>query len=97
MERQRGELLCRKEYEPYAKQIFGNTPEMIWSFSQKIKLRFPLAKIFSNDRKRLCFCAMENTFYTSPRVCSTKPGDLIDENKWEDVIAHELFHHWLEI
>jgi hypothetical protein len=23
-----------------------------------------------------------------------KPGQLIDENKWEDTIAHELFHHW---
>ena len=23
-----------------------------------------------------------------------KPGQLIDENQWEDTIAHELFHHW---
>ena len=21
-------------------------------------------------------------------------GDLVDENIWESVIAHELFHHW---
>ena len=36
--------------------------------------------------------AMENTtFYTSPRVCSTKTRDLIDENKWE-VITTNYFH-----
>ena len=38
---------------------------------------------------------MENTTATlHQESAQQKPGDLIDENRWEDTIAHELFHHW---
>ena len=39
--------------------------------------------------------AMENTTAViHEESAQQKAGDLADENKWEDVIAHELFHHW---
>ena len=39
--------------------------------------------------------AMENTTaVVHGEGAYQSEGDLIDENKWETIIAHELFHHW---
>ncbi|MCG2793691.1 MAG: M1 family peptidase [Weeksellaceae bacterium] len=84
-----------KEYEPYAKQIFGNTPEMMEFYSKKLNYDFPWAKYAQITGRDFVSGAMENTTATlHQESAQQKPGDLIDENKWEDVIAHELFHHW---
>lgn len=84
-----------KEYEPYAKQIFGNTPEMIEFFSKKLKYDYPWSKYSQITARDYVSGAMENTTSTlHSDDAQQKPGDLIDENKWEDVISHELFHHW---
>ncbi|WP_419870246.1 M1 family aminopeptidase [Chryseobacterium sp. CT-SW4] len=84
-----------KEYEPYAKQIYGNTPEMIDFFSKKLGYDYPWAKYAQISGRDYVSGAMENTTATlHGSSVLQKPGQLIDENKWEDVIAHELFHHW---
>ncbi len=84
-----------KEYEPYAKQIFGNTPEMLDFFSKKLNYEYPWAKYAQIVARDYVSGAMENTTATlHGESAQQKPGDLIDENKWEDVIAHEVFHHW---
>lgn len=84
-----------KEYEPYAKQIFGNTPEMMEFFSKRLNYDFPWQKYSQMTARDYVSGAMENTTSTlHQESAQQKPGDLIDENKWEDVIAHELFHHW---
>nr|WP_315029448.1 M1 family metallopeptidase [uncultured Chryseobacterium sp.] len=84
-----------KEYEPYAKQIYGNTPEMIDFFSKKMNYDFPWAKYAQISGRDYVSGAMENTTATlHGSDILQKPGQLIDENKWEDTIAHELFHHW---
>ncbi len=84
-----------KEYEPYAKQIFGNTPEMMDFFSKKLNYDYPWSKYAQIVGRDYVSGAMENTTATlHGESAQQKPGDLIDENKWEDVIAHELFHHW---
>ncbi|PWN70550.1 peptidase M1 [Chryseobacterium phosphatilyticum] len=84
-----------KEYEPYAKQIYGNTPEMIDFFSKKMNYDFPWAKYAQISGREYVSGAMENTTATlHGSDILQKPGQLIDENKWEDTIAHELFHHW---
>ncbi|TXF74870.1 M1 family metallopeptidase [Chryseobacterium sp.] len=84
-----------KEYEPYAKQIFGNTPEMMEFFSKKLNYDYPWAKYAQITARDYVSGAMENTTATlHQQSAQQKPGDLIDENKWEDVISHELFHHW---
>lgn len=84
-----------KEYEPYAKQIFGNTPEMIEFFSKKLNYDFPWQKYSQIVGRDYVSGAMENTTSTlHGEMAYQKTGDLVDENKWEDVIAHELFHQW---
>jgi aminopeptidase N len=84
-----------KAYEPYAKQIYGNTPEMIDFFSKKMGYDYPWPKYAQISGRDYVSGAMENTTATlHGSDILQKPGQLIDENKWEDTIAHELFHHW---
>lgn len=84
-----------KEYEPYAKQIFGKTPEMIEFYSKRLGYDYPWAKYAQITGRDFVSGAMENTTATlHQESAQQKPGDLIDENKWENTIAHELFHHW---
>ncbi|SIQ75157.1 aminopeptidase N [Chryseobacterium sp. RU37D] len=84
-----------KEYEPYAKQIYGNTPEMIEFFSKKMGYDYPWAKYAQISGRDYVSGAMENTTATlHGSDILQKPGQLIDENTSEDTIAHELFHHW---
>jgi aminopeptidase N len=84
-----------KEYEPYAKQIFGNTPEMIEFFSKRLNYDYPWSKYSQIVGRDFVSGAMENTTAVlHQESAQQKPGDLIDENGWEETIAHELFHHW---
>ncbi|MDR3272156.1 MAG: M1 family peptidase [Flavobacteriaceae bacterium] len=85
-----------KEYEPYAKAIFGDTPEMIQFYSDILKYPYPWQKYSQMVAHDFVSGAMENTTATlhSEDNVQQKPGQLIDENQWEAIIAHELFHHW---
>ncbi|QOW11781.1 M1 family peptidase [Kaistella flava (ex Peng et al. 2021)] len=84
-----------KEYEPYAKQIFGNTPEMMEFFSKRLNYDYPWSKFAQITGSDYVSGAMENTTAVlHQESAQQKPGDLIDENRWEETIAHELFHHW---
>lgn len=89
------DYFVEKEYEPYAKQIFGNTPEMMEFFSKKLNYDYPWNKYAQITGQDYVSGAMENTTATlHSSSAQQKPGQLIDENKWESTIAHELFHHW---
>ncbi|EKB58065.1 M1 family metallopeptidase [Bergeyella zoohelcum] len=84
-----------KEYEPYAKQIFGMTPEMLDFFSNKLNYPYPWQKYAQITARDYVSGAMENTTAVlHSDMAQQKPDQLKDENRWEDVIAHELFHHW---
>ena len=84
-----------KEYEPYAKQIFGNTPEMIEFFSKRLNYDYPWNKYAQMSARDYVSGAMENTTAVlHAEDVQQKPSQLVDENTWEDTIAHELFHHW---
>jgi len=83
------------EYEPYAKEIFGDTPEMMQFFSDLLKYDYPWDKYSQIVGRDYVSGAMENTTATlHQEAAQQKPGQLIDENIWEGTIAHELFHHW---
>ncbi len=84
-----------KEYAPYAKDIFGKTPEMMQFFSDILGVEYPWNKYSQIVVRDYVSGAMENTTAVvhSDKAYQT-PGQLIDENVQEDVIAHELFHHW---
>ncbi|MGI9526413.1 MAG: M1 family aminopeptidase [Weeksellaceae bacterium] len=83
------------EYEPYAKEIFGMTPDMISFFSEKFGYEFPWDKYAQMIARDYVSGAMENTTAViHMETANQKHGQLVDENVWEDVIAHELAHHW---
>ena len=84
-----------KEYAKYAKDIFGNTPEMMQFFSNKLGVTFPWNKYSQIVVRDYVSGAMENTTaVVHAEQAYQMPGQLIDENKQENTIAHELFHHW---
>ena len=84
-----------KEYEPFAKEIFGNTPEMLTFFSDITGIKYPWPKYAQIICRDYISGAMENTTAVihAENAYQTS-GELIDENIWEDTIAHEIFHHW---
>ena len=84
-----------KEYAPFAKKIFGNTPEMIKFFSEKLGVDFPWAKYAQIVGRDYVSGAMENTTATLHQESAYQNNrQLIDGNAWEETIAHELFHQW---
>jgi aminopeptidase N len=83
-----------KEYAPYAKQIFGHTPQMIEFFSQKLGFDFPWPKYSQVVVRDYVSGAMENTSATLfGEFMQRTPRELLDETH-EEVISHELFHQW---
>jgi aminopeptidase N len=82
------------DYAPYAKDIFGHTPDMLTFFSDKLGVKYPWPKYAQVIVDEFVSGAMENTtasvFYDALLVDDRA---LIDSH-WDDIIAHELFHHW---
>lgn len=84
-----------EEYEPYAKDIFGKTPEMLEFYSNLLGVDYPWQKYHQVVVRDYVSGAMENTtgVIFGDFTYQTK-RELIDGSNAEDVIAHELFHHW---
>jgi aminopeptidase N len=84
-----------KEYAPYAKGIFGNTPEMMKFFSEKLGVDYPWSKYSQIVGRDYVSGAMENTTATLHQDGAYQNNrQLADGNAWEETIAHELFHQW---
>ncbi len=84
-----------KEYAPYARKIFGNTPEMIAFYSRITGVDYPWPKYAQITGRDYIFGAMENTSATLHEESSQQDArELVDGNFWEETIAHELFHQW---
>lgn len=84
-----------KEYAPVARKIFGNTPEMIKFFSERLGMEFQWPKYSQIVGRDYVSGAMENTTATLHQETAYQDArQLLDGNIWEDVISHELFHHW---
>lgn len=85
-----------KNQAPYARGVFGNTPEMIKFFSEKLGIDFPWAKYAQIVGRDYVSGAMENTTATLHQESAYQNArQLTDGNAWEETIAHELFHQWL--
>jgi aminopeptidase N len=81
-------------YGKYARKIFGDTPEMMEFFSKKLGYDYPWEKYSQIVVRDYVSGAMENTTATiMGENLQRTDRELIDENG-EDIIAHELFHHW---
>lgn len=84
-----------KEYASYANDIFGSTPEIIDFFATITGVPYPWSKYSQIVGRDYVSGAMENTTAViHGENAYQMPGQLIDENKHEDVIVHEVFHHW---
>lgn len=84
-----------KEYAPVARKIFGNTPEMMAFFSKITGVDYPWVKYAQITGRDYVSGAMENTTATIHQESAQQDArELVDGNKWESTIAHELFHHW---
>lgn len=85
-----------KPYEKVARKIFGNTPEMIAFYSDKVTgIEYPWPKYSQMVGTDYVSGAMENTTATLHQSSAQQDArELVDGNGWETTIAHELFHHW---
>ena len=84
-----------KEYAPVARKIFGLTPEMIAFYSRITGVDFPWSKYSQIVARDYISGAMENTTATLHGESAQQDArQLVDENRWEDIISHELFHQW---
>jgi aminopeptidase N len=83
-----------EKYAPYANLIFGATPQMLECFSTRLGVDYPWEKFSQIVVRDFVSGAMENTsavIHFEP--VQHTPREHLD-NPWEDIIAHELFHHW---
>ena len=77
-----------------AKGVFGNTPEVLSFFSEKLGYTYPWDKYHQVVVSDYVSGAMENTgAVIYGKWVFTSSQERIDYN-WENVVAHELFHHW---
>ncbi|MCU0396019.1 MAG: hypothetical protein MUF29_08915 [Chitinophagaceae bacterium] len=84
-----------KEYAPLARQIFGDTPAMMAFFGQLLGMEYPWPKYAQIVGRDYVSGAMENTTSTLHGTGAYQNArQLKDGNRWEVVVAHELFHQW---
>ncbi|PHR72913.1 MAG: peptidase M1 [Lutibacter sp.] len=89
------EYFVEKEYEDVARDIFGKTPKMLQFFEDLLGVEYPWDKYSQIVVRDYISGAMENTTAVSHSASAYQDkGELIDENSWEYVVAHEVFHHW---
>jgi len=81
-------------FEPYARMVFGNTPKMIEFFSQVLDVPYPWDKYHQVVVRDFVSGAMENTgcVVHFDKLQHNHREHL--DNTFEDVVSHELFHHW---
>ncbi|MCF8275278.1 MAG: M1 family peptidase [Flavobacteriales bacterium] len=81
-------------FEPYAKAIFGETPNMLDFYSDVLDYPYAWEKYSQIVVRDYVSGAMENTTATiHGEFVQRTERELIDGDN-EEIIAHELFHHW---
>ena len=84
-----------KDQAPYARGVFGLTPEMIKFFSDRLGVDYPWQKYSQMVGRDYVSGAMENTTATLHQESAYQNArELKDGIGWESTIAHELFHQW---
>jgi len=82
------------EYAPYAAKIFDRTPEMLTFFSEITGVDYPWDKYAQIVVRDFVSGAMENT--TAVVFNESLHGDHRSflGRKNDQIVAHEMFHHW---
>ena len=88
------EYFVEKEYENVAREIFGETPAMLSFFSDKLGVTYQWDKYWQVCVRDYVSGAMENTSAVIfGEFVQRDERELLDEDH-EDIVSHELFHHW---
>lgn len=82
------------QYKTHAKMVFGNTPEMMEVFSKKLGVDYPWNKFSQIVVRDFVSGAMENTSAVVHYDALQHDAREHLDNTHEDIVAHELFHHW---
>ncbi|MGA0232728.1 MAG: M1 family metallopeptidase, partial [Saprospiraceae bacterium] len=83
-----------QEFEDDAKAIFNHTPEMLSFFSEKLNYNYPWDKYAQIVCRDYVSGAMENTgAVVFGEFVQKTTRELLDSNN-DDIVAHELIHHW---
>ncbi len=82
------------KFAPYAKNIFGNTPEMLTYYSNLLGVEYPWDKYHQIIVRDYVSGAMENTSAVIFGEFMNQTDRELLDNTYESVVAHELFHHW---
>lgn len=82
------------QYAPYARLIFGNTPEMMEFFSGRLGVDYPWPKYAQVVVRDFVSGAMENTSATTHFERLQHDARQHLDHTYEDIVSHELFHQW---
>ena len=83
-----------KPYEPYARQIFAHTPEMLDFFSTILDYPYPWDKYSQVITRDYVSGAMENTTAVIFGDFVQKTDRELIDDRNDYIVAHELIHHW---
>lgn len=83
-----------QEYEDDAKLIFNHTPEMLEFFSSKLEYKYPWDKYAQIVCRDYVSGAMENTGAVVFGEFVQKKSREFEDTNNDDIVAHEMFHHW---
>lgn len=82
------------EYRDDAEKIFNHTPEMLTFFSEVLGYEYPWDKYAQIVCRDYVSGAMENTgAVVFGEFVQKNSRELLDSNN-DDIVAHEMFHHW---
>ncbi len=82
------------EFEAHARKIFNHTPEMLSFFSDILNFPYPWDKYSQIVCRDYVSGAMENTgAVIFGEFVQKTSRELLDNNN-DDIVAHEMFHHW---
>lgn len=83
-----------QEYEPFARTIFGETPQMLEFYSNILGVEYPWDKYSQIIVRDYVSGAMENTTATIHGEFVYQDDRTVLDRPQHDIIAHELFHQW---
>lgn len=83
-----------KKYADVAKDIYPNTVEMLEFFSTKLGYDYPWDKYHQVVVRDYVSGAMENTGAVIFGDFIQGDKRFLIDNAGEDIVAHEMFHHW---
>ena len=86
--------LVEKEWASEVNRIFGKTPEMLTFYSNVLDVHYPWNKYDQIVVREYVSGAMENTTAVVHGDFLYTDEKAYNDNSHEDVVAHEMFHHW---